>query len=179
VPKPVRCAAVLEQRLEVPDCVGTLQREHRVVGRAVANLDAVPALGLLGEPCEVRLGVRRVHDGEEAAVLQPVREQVIEHTAVLAAQQRVLSAAQADLVEVVAQQVAQELRRPWPSRLDLAHVRNVEETGARAHRHVLLANALVLHRHLPAGERNQPRARFGVQLEKRGPLELGGGCGQR
>ena len=43
--------------------------------------------------------------------------------------------------------------------LDLAHVADVEEPGARAHRHVLVDDAGVLDRHVPAAERDHPGAR--------------------
>src|SRR5262249_44817673 len=43
-------------------------------------------------------------------------------------------------------------------RLDLAHVRDVEHADGRAHREMLLANPGVLDRHLPAGERHEPRS---------------------
>ena len=59
--------------------------------------------------------------------------------------------------------------RPWSSSarrraldLDLAHVRDVEDAGVGPHRPVLGDHALVLHRHLPAGERDEPPAGLDV-----------------
>ena len=49
--------------------------------------------------------------------------------------------------------------------LDLAHVRDVEDTGARAHRPVLGDHALVLNGHLPAGERHQASTERDVAFE--------------
>jgi len=45
-----------------------------------------------------------------------------------------------------------------PFRLDLAHVRDVEQPGARAHRHVLVGDARVLDGHVPAAEFDHPCA---------------------
>ena len=63
-----------------------------------------------------------------------------------------------------------------PRGADLAHVGDVEHTRAGAHGHVLLAHSLVLHRHLPAGERHQPGAGRLVAVEQGGAAErIGGG----
>ena len=47
----------------------------------------------------------------------------------------------------------EELRGARPLDLELAHVGDVEDAAVAAHRAVLGDDALVLHRHLPAGER--------------------------
>ena len=65
----------------------------------------------------------------------------------------------------------EELARLRPFDLDLAHVRDVEDAGIRPHGPVLGDHALVLDRHLPAGERNDPRARRDVPLVQRRPAE--------
>ena len=57
--------------------------------------------------------------------------------------------------------------RPRPLDLELAHVRDVEDAGVAAHGAVLGDHALVLHGHLPAGERDQPRAERDVPLVER------------
>src|SRR5205823_4874944 len=78
---------------------------------------------------------------------------------------------------VVREQPLEERLRVRARSLDLAHVRDVEEAGLRAHRDVLLADALVLHRHLPAGEGHELRAEGAMALEKRGTTKSlrGGG----
>ena len=43
--------------------------------------------------------------------------------------------------------------------LDLAHVADVEQTGARAHRQMLVGDPGVLDRHVPAGIRHHAGAR--------------------
>src|SRR5688572_28040742 len=64
--------------------------------------------------------------------------------------------------------------------LDLAHVRHVEQTGGGAHRDVLLAHAVVLHRHVPSGERNHARRGAHVcVMEGSAPQRSGGGQGAK
>ena len=55
--------------------------------------------------------------------------------------------------------------------LELTHVRDVEDTAVGAHGAMLGDHAVVLHRHLPAGERDHARAQRHVPLEKRSPLK--------
>src|SRR6187551_1653604 len=59
----------------------------------------------------------------------------------------------------------------------LAHVREVEQADTLAHRAVLVENARVLDRHLPAREVDEPAAQRTVPLDERGP-EQGGGFHQ-
>ena len=51
-----------------------------------------------------------------------------------------------------------------PEHDDLAHVREVEQSGSRAHRVVLGEVARVPHRHLPAGEVREARACGDVRI---------------
>ena len=61
---------------------------------------------------------------------------------------------------------------------DLAHVRDVEESGGGAHRAVLVDHSRVLHRHFPAGEGDQPPSGTHVSgVERR--LPEGSGVGHR
>ena len=118
-----------------------------------------------------------VRDGEEAAVVEAVGEEVVEHAAVGLAEDAVLGAALGDLGHVVGEDPLEELLRLRAARLDLAHVRDVEQPGLGAHVHVLLADALVLHRHLPAGERHDARPGGLVAVVERSSAErLGGGA---
>src|SRR4029453_5878040 len=61
--------------------------------------------------------------------------------------------------------------RPRAFDLELAHVRDVEDPGGGADRLVLGDHALVLHGHLPAGERHHARIQRAVPLVERGPAE--------
>ena len=78
-----------------------------------------------------------------------------------------------ELRDVVREHRLQQLERLRPLDLELAHVRDVEDAGVGAHGAVLGDHALVLHRHLPAGERNEPRAGGDVPVvERRAPEGL-------
>src|SRR5262249_59971391 len=86
-------------------------------------------------------------------------------------EQRVLRLADADPVEIVGQRGLQELRRARALDLELAHVRDVEDAAVGSYRLVLWDDAFVLDRHLPAGERNHPRAEGDVRVVERRPQE--------
>ena len=161
---------------EVLKRLGPLHSEHRPAIVSVAHF-GVKLPRVLAEPGEVLLVVRRVRDREEAVGAEPVGEQVVEHAPVVAAEHRVLGAALGDFRHIVREQPLEELLGLRPARLDLAHVRDVEHARAGAHGHVLLANPLVLHRHLPPGERHEARAGALMALEERRPAE--GVCGGR
>ncbi len=88
--------------------VGPLDGEHRPVGEAVLDL-AVEARGVLGEPLEIRSMVGGVGDRQVAVVARPVGEEVVKDSAVLAAEHRVLRAADVDLRDVVREQALQEI----------------------------------------------------------------------
>ena len=87
----------------------------------------------------------------------------------LVRQQRVLGVAVAEPVEVVREQRLEQLVRRRAFDVELAHVRDVEDAAVLAHGAVLRDHALVLHRHLPAGERHHARAGREVALVERRP----------
>jgi hypothetical protein len=63
--------------------------------------------------------------------------------------------------------------RAFARERELAHVRHVEDSRRRPHRPVLSHDGRVLHRHLPARERDETRAESGVALvERRAPERL-------
>ena len=105
------------------------------------------------------------------AVGQAVGEQVVEHAAVVAAHQAVLSAALGDPAHVVGQHPLQERERVWPPGLHLPHVGHVEHPNVAANADVLLADPGVLDRHLPAGERDELCACGSVTLVQSGPAQ--------
>ena len=133
--------------------------------------------GLALEPGEVRDVVGGVRDRQEAIDLEAVGEQVVEDPAVLAAEHAVLRAARRDRGDVVGEQPLQQLERLRAARLDLAHVRDVEDARRFAHGHVLLAHALVLNRHLPAREVDELGPGLDVAVEQGGASERGGSRG--
>ena len=61
--------------------------------------------------------------------------------------------------------------RARPLDVELAHVRDVEDAAVAPDGAVLLDHALVLHRHLPAGEGNEARAGRDMALVERRALE--------
>jgi hypothetical protein len=126
---------------------------------------------VLLEPRQVALVGGGVRDRQEALGVQTVGDEVVEHAAVLAAQHRVLRAADAHRADVVGEQALQQLQGLRAAGLDLAHVRDVEHAGRLAHGEVLLLDAVVLHGHLPAGEVDQPRAGGEVAVEQDGAAE--------
>jgi hypothetical protein len=141
---------------------------------------AVEGFGLLLEPGQVLLVVRRVRDREEAApaFVEAVGEEVVEDAAVGLAQDRVLRAVRGDLGDVVGEDPLQEGLGVLARGADLAHVGDVEEAGLGADGHVLLADALVLHGHLPSRERDQLGTERGVAVvQGRTAKGVGGGRG--
>ena len=85
----------------------------------------------------------------------------------LVRQERVLRAADVDLLDVVREEPLQRGRHLRPLELEPAHVRDVEDAAVLAHGPVLRDHALVLHGHLPAGERHHARAERDVALVER------------
>ena len=145
-----------------------LHGEQRVVVGDVAHVRAAQLV--LDEPVEVGLAVRGVDDEQVPVRVEAVGDQVVDDAAVVVREQRVLRVAGLELRDVVREQLLEELPRLRPLDLELAHVRDVEDAGVGPDRLVLGDHALVLHRHLPAGERHEPRAGFDVLLvEGRAP----------
>ncbi len=77
----------------------TLDGEHREVGLAVAHVGVeLLAVGL--HPGEVPCVIGGVGDRQEAALPEPVGDEVVEHAALLVAEQRVLGAARREPADV-------------------------------------------------------------------------------
>ena len=153
------CAAAARRRASSADDRARLAGPARRASRSRRSRSrhlGVEVGGVLGEPGEVALVVGGVGDRQVAVVGEPVGEQVVEHAAVLAAE-----------AASTARRRPRAWRRRWraaaaaassapgPGGLDLAHVRDVEHPAGGAHREVLVADPLVLDRHLPARERDQ------------------------
>ena len=97
-------------------------------------------------------GVRGVRDDHVAVVAGAVDDEVVDDAAVLGEQQRVLRLADLDRRELAGERVVERGGRARSEQDDLAHVREVEEAGRRAHGVVLGEVARVAHGHLPARE---------------------------
>ena len=126
---------------------------------------------MLFQPAVYRVHVRRVRDDQVAVLVESIDDQVVDDPAGLVREQRVLRVTATELVDVVGEHRLQQVARGRPLDLELAHVRDVEDAGIRAHRLVLLDHALVLDRHLPSGKRDHARAERNVTVVKRRPPE--------
>jgi hypothetical protein len=112
----------------------------------------------------IGLDVRGVHDEEVVVGATAVGDEVVDDPAPVVGEQCVLGVAVARLVEVVGEARLQVVVRAVPRDLQLSHVRDVEDACGRPHCTVLAHDGRVLHRHLPAGERDEARAESGVAL---------------
>ena len=129
-----------------------LQREQRV-SRARVDGDGVAGRrDVLGNPGVVLLNVPGVDDEQEVRGGEAIHEQVVDERALRREQARILRLPDLQLRRVVARDALHGGQRVLAGDLDLAHVADVEQAGACAHRHVLLGDAGVLERHLPAAE---------------------------
>ena len=102
---------------------------------------------------------------------QPIDDQVVDDPAALVREQRVLRLAVGEPFEVVREHRLEELPGRRALDVELPHVRDVERARARANREMLRDHPLVLHGHLPPGERHEARARRDVAVEERRPTE--------
>jgi hypothetical protein len=158
-----------------------LDGEHRVLLVSVRHLGVGELAGVRLEPGEVLVVVGGVGDRHEAVGRDAIGEEVVQHAAVVAAQDGVLSSADGDLRDVVGQQALQQVLGLQAAGLDLAHVRDVEQPAGGANGDVLLADPGVLHGHLPPREGHELRARVDVAVEQGRALEglRRGGGGHR
>ena len=155
------------QRTDESAGLRSLDRDHREVLEAVDH-GRVGARRVRLEPGQVALVVGGVGDGQIAIRPEPVGEEVVEHAAVLVAEQRVLRAALRELGHVVAHEPLEQGAGAGAAGLDLAHVADVEDARALAHGGVLGTDpGGVLDGHLPAGEGDEARARGHVPVVQR------------
>jgi hypothetical protein len=127
-----------------------------------------------GHPLEVPRGVRGVDHDQEVVGREAVDQQVVDVGAELGEEPGVVGPARRELRHVVGGQALEQRLGARAAHPDLAHVRDIEEAGGGAHRLVLLDDAGVLDRHLPAGERHQAAARLDVAfMKRRSPQVLG------
>jgi hypothetical protein len=106
------------------------------------------------------------HD-EEALVGEAIDDQVVDDAAVGGTHHRVVGAPVGQAARIGHQRPRQAGRSVRTADPHLAHVREVEEAGPLAHRMVLVNDAAVLDRHLPAGEVDQPATQPAVLLDER------------
>jgi hypothetical protein len=60
--------------------------------------------------------------------------------------------------------VLKQVQSLRPSNASLSHVTDIEEPGPLSHRQVLVDEAAVLHRHVPAGKIDHPRTALDVSF---------------
>jgi hypothetical protein len=153
-----------QQARRLGACLGALHGEHRELG-ALTNLDAEPG-GLLAHPREVLVARAGVDDRAEGGLAEKIDDEIVDDAGRLiehAAVERL--ARQLQLADVVGEEPEEKRPDAGALEIDDAHVRDVEDTGAAAHR-VMLGNlGAVLQRHVPAAEIHHPGAKLVVQFE--------------
>ena len=159
------------QRLQHVPRDRPLQREQRVARARVHRHRIADALDVLGDPVEVLHDVRRVDDEHEVLVRQPVGQHVVHERALRRRQRGILRLPDGQAAGVVRRDVLDRGQRVGARDLDLPHVADVEQPGARAHGHVLVDDAGVFDRHVPAAELDHPGAEGAMPGVERGFLE--------
>ncbi len=113
---------------------------------------------LLWNPFE-RLGdIRRVYAEKEPLVIVTVDDGVVDRAAVFVAQYGVLALAVDDPLYVVGGEPFDRFERARPRDFHLSHVADIEYADSRAHGEVLVYDAGILDRHLPARKINDAGA---------------------
>src|SRR4029453_2487862 len=143
-----------------------LQRQERGLCADVAHRHAVACV--TRDPGEVGGRIRCIHDQHEAVGREPEHDQVVQHTARVVAENRVLPVTVAETADVVHGQLLAQRRRSLPAQLDLAHVAHVEQAAVRPHGAMLVERPGVGDRHVPAGELHDARPELAMRLEERG-----------
>ncbi len=123
------------------------------------------------------LAVAGVRDDEEAILAGAVDDQVVEDAALASQQEGVLGLEVGQRGQLAGERVVECLGGIRAEHRDLGHVAEVEESGGGAHRVVLGEVGAVAHRHQPAGEVGEARARGDVHLVERAGAGFGGGSG--
>ena len=126
---------------------------------------------MVGDPRVVLVDVGGVHREHVAVGGEPVHGEVVDDRAVRIAEDRVLDLADLQRRDVVGGDGLERGQRGGPVALELAHVAHVEEADGAAHRPMLVEDAGVLDRHVPATEGHHARARGDVRGMERRALE--------
>ena len=126
---------------------------------AVARVfDGAIELVVRGDVLVILVLIGRVHAQEEMIVGDLVDQDVVDETAVLVEQPGIVRLADLQLRGGVGRDVIDQLQRFRPANFDLAHVADVEQAHALAHGVVLIDDAGVVDRHVPAAEIDHLRA---------------------
>ncbi len=166
-----RCEVHAGQRLQDLERARPLDGEERIARARVNGHGVAGCLDVLRDVRVIRGDVRGVDDQQEVLRRQPVNEQVVDKRAFRRQQARVLRLPDRKPRRVVARDALDRLEGVLPGDLDFAHVADVEDAGAFAHRHVLRDDARVLHGHVPAAKGDHLGARGPVTSVERRFLE--------
>ncbi len=151
---------------------------HRAVARERSSRIARKRVDPLGEQVADQGSVAGVGHDQEPLLGQAVDDQVIEDPAVRGADHRVVGPADREAGRLRDDGRGQRLGRLGPLDEQLAHVGQIEQAGPLADGPVLLEDAGVLERHLPAAERGQLRPGRLVPPDQRRGVDLGLGVGR-
>ena len=120
------------------------------------------------QPFAVGGDIRRVDAEHVARVVEPVHDQVVDRAALRRAHQCVLGAAGFQPRRRIGHRTLEQLQGCAADKLELAHVAEVENPGARAHGEMFVDYPCVADRHLKAAERGHSGAELPMQLEQTG-----------
>jgi hypothetical protein len=135
-----------------------LEREQRIGAAGVVRLDPSEGVGVPLDPGKIFVGVRGIDDKQEVFGVEAIDEQVINDAALLVGQGGILHLIVIELGHIVGRQLLEQREGVIPDDFDFAHMRNVEETGSLAYRHMFGDRSAILHGHLPAGKVNHATA---------------------
>ena len=174
------------QRLKNAERFRTLHGDERVSRARVDGHGIARRLDLARDPRVVLPDVAGVDHEQEMIGREAIHEQVVDERAGRRHQAGVLRLTDGEPAGVVRRNALHGRQRVLAGDLDLAHVADVEEAGARPHGGVLGHDAAagILDGHVPAAERNHFRAGSTVTSVERRLLErsFGGlfhvGCAQ-
>ena len=102
--------------------------------------------------------IRRVDAQHVALRAGAINDQIVDRTAVLRAQNRVLRLAFLEPRSRIGERPFEQFQRARSAYLEFAHVAQVEETRGGAHREMFLDNPAEADRHREAAELGHPRA---------------------
>jgi hypothetical protein len=139
------------QRLQNLFGIRSLQRELRVIGAGIRDLD-IHSFCAIAQPFEVFVAIRSVDHDEVVTSTHAIDEDVIDEAGRRIEKTVVLRAAILEPRDVVAGRALQERLGVLTFHQNLAHVRHIEESGTLSHRLMLVEDAGELHGQFPASE---------------------------
>src|SRR5207245_5030849 len=99
---------------------------------------------------------RYVNDHQKFSDADAIRDQIVDDSAGIVEQERVLTLADVQFLDAVGQHRVQPCGSAATANDELSHVRNVEDADVVSYRLMFLDNACVLNLPQPAGQRQPP-----------------------